>query len=1025
VNLPRLAVTKPVTSFMLLLSVMVLGGLSAARLPLAFLPTLDIPFVGVVVPYPNSNPTQVEKTIARPLEEAFATLPDVKKLRSRSTPDQCEVQMEFQWGKDLDVVRMMVREKLDQVRPSLPKEIGEVRVFSFNTNDIPIIQGRISAPGVDLAQNYDLLETRVANRIRRLPGVARVDLGGVEPRQIFVDLRLAKLAAHRVELGPLIRRLQGSNATLSLGSVSQDGRQYTARALGSLATLDELRALPVDDKGLRLADIADIRYEEPPVDFGRHLNRERAVALDVFKESTANTVETAEAVMRVIKGEISADPLLKGVSLFVWEDQAREIRAGIEGLSSSGLQGALLAVLVLYYFLRRWDSTLIVSAAIPISLLATTAVMYFADRNLNVLSMMGLMLGVGMLVDNAIVVLESIDRRHREERDPRRAALTGSSQVAMAITCSTLTSVIVFLPLIVGHKTNITIMLGEAGFTISVALLASLAVSLLLIPLLSTWILRPRKTAEPRAMLWLEEAYARTLAWTLHHKAWTFLIVVGGLVVGFLPFVLKLVETSTFSGGINRRVALNYTFADFAYKADVERKVRTVEDHLYAHRAEFMVRDVYSYYGDNNAFTTIVLNQEDLPDSVLKELRQKIRKSLPRIPGARVDFREEAEEGGSTTFFSVNLYGNDLDALTAWAETAARRLETMEGVEDVTTSARKGRREVQARLDSDRARRLGLAPKDMSDVFGFTLGGLRLSRFNAGEREVEMNVALAVEDRENLADLRQLVVTTQGGRPVRLGEVADFQVVSRAQEIERQYRKIRVAVRAAFEGKNFGPAKDKIKAAMDGLGLPPGITWSFNERIQEQDEEGKQMALNYALALALVYIVMASLFESLVQPFAILFSIPFGLAGATWLLAATGTPFNLMANMGVLILMGIVVNNGIVLLDRVNQYRAEGLAHEEAILRAGRDRLRPILMTALTTTLGLLPLALGKTGLGGWAYYYPLARTVMGGLVSSTVLTLIVLPYVSYGLEAITTAVRRVWAASAPAPASVGESLIS
>jgi HAE1 family hydrophobic/amphiphilic exporter-1 len=1013
-NLPKLAVHRPVTTFMLLVSLIVLGGISASRLPLAFLPTLDIPFVGVRVPYPNSNPTQVEKTIARPLEEAFATLPDVKRMRSFSNADACEVFMEFQWGMELDVIRMLVREKLDQARGSLPADVEDIQVFSFNTNDIPVIQARVSASGVDLSQNYDLLETRIANRIRRVPGVARVDLGGVLPREIFVDLRLAKLKEHRVDLGQLVPRLTSANTTLALGTVSADGKRYAARALGALRSLDELRTLAVNDQGLRLGDIADLRYEEPPIDFGRHLNREKAVGLDVFKESTANTVQTVEAVQKVIREEIAADPLLKGVNLFVWEDQAREIRAGIEGLSSAGLQGAGLAILVLFFFLRRWDSTLIVAAAIPLSLLATTAVMYFAGRNLNVLSMMGLMLGVGMLVDNAIVVLESIDRKHRDEPDAKKAALWGGSEVAMAITASTLTSVIVFLPLVVGQKTNITIMLGEAGFTIAVALIASLVVSLLLIPLLAGWLLRSRSPVEPPSILWLEERYVRALRWTFRHKGWTLAIVVGSLVVGFLPFGLKLVETSTFSGGVNRRLRLQYQFADFVYKSEAERKVRQVEDFLWAHKEEFLVRDLYSFFGENDAMTVIVLSQEDLSDSYLKELRKKVRQAMPPVPGTKVFFDNDSEEGGSTTYFSVRLFGNDVEGLNRWSETVAQRLEAIENVEDVMTSARRGRREIQARLDSERARRLGLAPGDMADMFGFTLGGMRLARFNAGEREVEINLALALEDRENLEDLRQLVVTNRDGRPVQLHEVADFLVVPRAQSIERENRKIRAQVRAVFEGKNFDPTRDKVAAMMDSLGLPPGITWSFNDRIQEQGEEGKQMMLNYLLALALVYIVMASLFESVAQPFAILFSIPFSLVGATWLLALTGTPFNLMANMGVLILMGIVVNNGIVLLDRVNHYRREGQGREEAILLAGRDRLRPIVMTALTTVLGLLPLALGKTGMGGWAYYYPLARTVMGGLISSTVLTLIVLPYISYGVESLSLWMARTWRAGTP-----------
>ncbi|HSB62289.1 MAG TPA: efflux RND transporter permease subunit, partial [Vicinamibacteria bacterium] len=855
-------------------------------------------------------------------------------------------------------------------------------------------------------------------RIRRVPGVARVTLGGIEPREIYVDLRIDKVKAHGVDVGRLVSRLREANATVALGRVRDEGRTYAARALGAFTSLEEIGGLAVDDKGLRLADVADIRYEEPPITFGRHLNRERAIALDVFKESTANTVATVDAVNRVIQGEIATDPLLKGVSLFVWQDQAREIRSGIEGLSSSGLMGGALAILVLYFFLRRWDSTFIVSASIPISLLATTAVMYFAGRNLNVLSMMGLMLGVGMLVDNAIVVLESIDRKHREEPDTRTAALVGASEVALAITASTLTSVIVFLPLVVGGKDDVTIFLGEAGFTISISLVCSLVVSLLLIPLLASWILKRKESVDPPAVGWLEERYARVLAWTFRHKAWTFALVAAGLVSGALPFALKLLETSTFSGGINRRIALSYDFADFTYKSESERAVSRVEDFLWSKREEFMVKDLYSFYGEGEAMTIMVLSKEDLPDEELKTLRQKVRKALPPVPGARVYFREEAEEGGSTTYFAVKLYGNDLEALDRWAEVVAGKLEAIEGVEDVNTSSRNARREIQARLDSERARKLGLAPQDMADVFAFTLGGLRLPRFNAGDREVEVNLSLALEDRQNLADLRRLVVRNAEGRPVQLGDVASFEIVPRAQTLERENRKIRVAVRASFDGKSFGPTREKISEMMNGLGLPSGTTWSFNERIQEQSEQGKTMALNLLLALLLVYVLMASLFESASQPFAILFAVPFSLVGASWFLALTGTPFNLMANMGMLILMGIVVNNGIVLLDRVNHYRRAGLGREEAMLRAGRDRLRPILMTALTTVLGLLPLALGKSGVGGWAYYYPLARTVMGGLISSTVLTLVVLPYINYGIENAANWARGVWAGSAPRPAT-------
>ncbi|HKY32446.1 MAG TPA: efflux RND transporter permease subunit [Candidatus Polarisedimenticolia bacterium] len=1014
-NLPRLAVERPVTTLMALVSVLVLGGLALARLPLAFLPTLDAPFIGVVIPYPNSNPTQIEKEITKPVEEMLSTLAGVKKLRATSTADTAEFQMEFSWGQDLDIVRMQVSEKMDQVTPALPAGIGEVQIFSFNTNDIPVVEARISAAGVDLSRHYELIETRVLNRIRRVPGVARVDINGVAPREISIDLVLDKVKEHGVDVSALIQKMRGASANMVLGQVSQDGLRYTARAIGAFDSVDSISGLVVNDRGLRLSDIAEIRYEEPPIPFGRHLDGQYAVALDVFKESTANTVDVVRAVMKVIQQDIDADPLLQGIKLFVFQDQAKEITQGIDGLKSAGAMGAAMAVVILYFFLRRLDATVIVSLSIPFSIVAACGVMYFMGKTLNILSMMGLMLGVGMLVDNAIVVLESIDRRNRTDPDPRRSALLGGRDVAMAVTSSTLTTVIVFLPLIVGSGTELTTWLGEVGLTISVSLACSLFSSLTLIPLVSAHFLKRRTAPEVSPVSWLEDRYCRALSWTLRHKVWTALIVVVGLAAGFVPFFTGLVEQGMFSATVNRRLRLAYEFSDFVYKSDAERAVNQVESYLQSNKDRFMISSVYSFYTENEAGTTMVLTREDLGDDDIKELRKTIREGLPQVPGARIFFYEDAEQGGDNTYFAVKFFGQDSTVLRALSEEAERRLETVGGIEDISTSLSRGRREIQVVVDRHKALRHGLTAQDISQVFSFTLGGLRLQRFNAGDREVETWLALRLEDRENLEDLRKLQVASAAGRPVLLGDIADFQIVRRAQEITRENRKVRVAVYATYEGKEWPKTREQIASLMNAFEMPPGYSWSWDDRILEQGEENAQMGINFLLALILVYIVMASLFESLAQPFAILFSIPFSIAGAAWMLALTGTPFNLMAQIGLLILIGIVVNNGIVLLDHMNQLRAAGLTRDQSIVQAGRDRLRAILMTATTTVVGLIPLAIGGTKVGG-IYYYPLARTVMGGLISSTVLTLLVLPYITIGVEGLAAWMRNLWRSSNPSP---------
>src|SRR2546425_85014 len=365
-SLPELSIKRPITTLMILVSVMVVGGIAMARLPLAFLPNVDIPFIGITIPYPNSNPTQIEKQITKPVEEVLATIPGVKRLGSTSTADSAEFQLEFKWGQNLDIVRMQVSEKMDQVKSSLPQGIGEIFIFSFNTSDIPVVQSRIATEGIDLSKNYDLLESRVVNRIRRVPGVARVTLDGVAPSEIFIDLILDRIKEHGVDIGTLLQRLQGATSNIVLGQVSHDGLRYTARALGAFDSLQAIEDLVVNNRGLRVKDIAEIRYEEPPIAHGRHLDGTQAVALDVFKESTANTVDVATAVMKVITQEIDQDPLLKGIKVFTFEDQAEQITSGIDGLKIAGLLGGLFAIAVLYYFLRRVLSTVHVSLSTPL-----------------------------------------------------------------------------------------------------------------------------------------------------------------------------------------------------------------------------------------------------------------------------------------------------------------------------------------------------------------------------------------------------------------------------------------------------------------------------------------------------------------------------------------------------------------------------------------------------------------------------------------------------------------------------------
>jgi HAE1 family hydrophobic/amphiphilic exporter-1 len=472
------------------------------------------------------------------------------------------------------------------------------------------------------------------------------------------------------------------------------------------------------------------------------------------------------------------------------------------------------------------------------------------------------------------------------------------------------------------------------------------------------------------------------------------------------PFMLGL-ETGMETGGRNDRLFIQYDFQDFHFKEDTEAVVTRVEDALYRHERDINFESVYSYFGENNAQTTITLSRKDMNDREAREFRKTLRSWLPRLPGVRLRFGgENAQSGGSTTSFEVSLFGDDMKTLERLSADASARLAAIANVQDVKSSSEEGREEVQVSLDRERAARYNLTPGDLAQTFGFMLSGTRLRKYRAGDKEVNVVLSLRREDVQRADDLRN--ITLGGDRSQTIGTLAGFTIVRRPKSIEREERRTRLTVRGTYEGKNFGDAQELMRKAMNDMALPAGFSWAFGQNMQDQEQQNQQMLVNMLLALALVYLVMAALFESIAHPIAILISIPFALFGAVWFDFLTGTPFGLMSQIGLLILMGIVVKNGIVLVDHVNQLRREGLSRAEAILQGGRERMRPILMTAATAILGLVPLAVGTSGVGG-AYYYPLARTVIGGLTTSTILTLVILPFIYTLVDDVAVWLKLVW----------------
>jgi len=1015
-NLPRFSLRYPVTASMILLCMVVLGAIAAPRLPLAFLPEVDFPALEISIPYPNSLPAQVEEEITRPAEEALATMSRVRRIQSQSTSSGAQINVQFDWGEDIGPLRVDAREKLDRIRDRLPRDVDLILVNGFRSTDIPVLECRVAADR-DLSRSYALLDRHVADPLRRVPGVAKVELYGVEPPQVQVDFSLDALQRHGLSAESVVTRIEAAGHNLAAGRLERAGESWPLRIVNQYRSLDELAALPVNERGLALREVATLSLREPDLEYGRHLDRARAIGLNVIKESGANTVAVARRARHTLD-EIAHDPEMRGIQVLTFTDQAEEITNSLRGLLESGVIGAILAIMVLFLFLRNVVTTLVVATAIPFSLLSAAALMYFTGRTLNILAMMGLMLAVGMLVDNAVVVLESIYRRRQDGASALRAALAGSREVLPAVVCSTMTSVIVFLPLVLGGRTEITTWLGEVGRTIIFTLGCSLYLSLTAIPLALGRLLGARGAGVPSAR-WLEALtvrYERALGWTLAHRG----LAAGSAVVFFIASIGAFipVNKSAFTGSKVEAVRMEYEFADNLNYREVEKYVSRVEDWIDVKKDSLHVRSSYSFFTHNFAFTRAYLAPGWADDEGSEKVRKLLRRGVPEMPGAKLKISGNSDEDEDASRLSINVFGDPGSRLDELAAEVRRRVSLVPGTEGVEIGGEKGSKEIMVLVDRDRASRYGLSAADVAGAVALFFRGRPLTRFRGPEGEVQVQARLAEADRTSLDRLRTMPITVAtnaiataanaGETTAPLGAVASFRTVETPQGIERQQRRSVASITADVDSKKRNDIRKAVSADLKSMHFPPGYSWSYGSAFEEENETQMEMLLNLVLALVLVYIVMAALFESFLHPFAIMFALPFAFGGVAWMCLLTGTPFNLMAQIGFLILVGIVVNNGIVLLHHVHSMREDGVPRLEALLRGGRDRLRPILMTTATTVLGLLPLALGNTYVGG-VLYYPLARTVIGGLVVSTGLTLVLVPCLYTLLEDGWNALARAW----------------
>jgi hydrophobic/amphiphilic exporter-1 (mainly G- bacteria), HAE1 family len=1013
-NLTAIALRRPVTVVMFFVCVSVIGLVGGQRLPLESLPDIEFPGLFVQLPYRNSTPEEVERRITRPVEEALATLSGVKQIRSDSGDNGAQIFLQFDWGSDLGTKGVEARDKIDALRAQLPADLERVLIQKFNASDQPMLVLRISSAGVDLANAYDMLNRNLKRRVERIEGVSRVELYGVEAKQVRVDLSADAVAAHGVDLRALAQTLAGANFALSAGDVVQSGTRYFIKPEGRFDSLEDVGAFVVNDAGLRLRDIAEIVYADPVLTYGRHLNRRYAVGLNVFKETGANLVEVSDRVKAEID-QVRALPEMQGISLVLFNDSASDVKTSLKDLVEAGLIGAVFSVIVLWLFMRDLKMTLIVALSVPLSLLMTLAAMFFLGFSINVLTLMGLMLSVGMLIDNSVVVTESIFKERAENPDATAATLDGVRKVGLAVTLGTLTTSIVFLPNIFGQQNDITVFLSHVAVTICCSLVASLLVAITLIPQLTTR-LATNGTYGRQWMNRLAARYVRLLEWTLHHPGKMVLFILAILASAAIP--MSQTKTDMFPAGDGTRLFMDYNLNGVYRLEKVEAAVNTIEAWLYENQDALEMESVYSYYDLERAQTLVYLKDPKQFERSKsgEQIMEEIRKGMPKIAIGEPSFERGRGSGGEK--LGVTVYGETHEGLQDVAADVARVLKTVGGIADVRVEQGPENWEVRVQVDRERARQRGLSSQQVAEVVAGAMRGTPLKPYRTRQGEIEMILQFRRADRLDLDTLMSLPIITPAGERVTLGTVAQLSQAEVPSMIKRKDRRISVTV--SFSAKQDVTAKDAreaVKQTLAGLQFPSGYGWAFGEAFEQEDEEMKVMMINMLLALACIYIVMAALFESVLAPTAIVTGILFSFIGVWWFFFLTGTTFSFMATIGMLVLMGIVVNNGIVLIERAHQLRDAGLSSERALIEASRDRLRPILMTAASTVLAMVPLALGSTTIGGdGPPYYPMARAVIGGLTFATVISLIVLPTLYLWIEALGFWGARQWRRAIRAP---------
>ncbi len=1015
-KIPEIAVRRKVSTAMLAMILIVLGFIAFASLGLDFFPDIEFPTVSVVTTYSGASSEDIENTITRPLEQIINTISRVKEVDSMTTEGVSVIMVEFEWGTNLDFAAQDIRDQVGLYRNFIPEEASDPLVVKFNIGQMPIIFGGITAdrPTLELKE---LIEDEVAPRLERIDGVASAQVFSMDTREILVAVDKAALESLNISFDQILMSLSMENLNLPAGRVTERHSEYLLRTLGEFKSLDDIRNTIIGTtqtgQPVYLTDVAEVRDTLKDTRLISRTQGEKAVFYFISKRSGANTVTTAQAVNREL--ERIKPTLPPDVVFYPFMDQAEMIQRVIRRTGNNALVGGILAIFFIFIFLRNWRPTVTIALAIPLSIITTFIAFYLAGYTINLLTLGGLALGIGMLVDNAVVVIENIFRHMEEGKNREEAAKRGASEVGMAITASTLTTIAVFFPMVFAQGITGKLTRGLA-LAIAFSLLASLFVALTIVPMVASVLFKAnnRQDVEKKNKRKIQFEKARNFYKNLLHKALRRRGLVLGGTLGLLALSFAIVPFlgTEFMPAMDREMIMLQVKMPVGTSLEETNRVVTMAEKLMAQQPEVETVSVQvgsqaeenpadmaggmSTTGSHEGILWVGLVPKKEREISDVEVLEKIRRNLPKLKDVKFEALDlsQAMMGGASAPIEVKIFGKEISILKEIGDNIVERIRDVEGLRDVTHSLAEGKPEYHITIDREKASRMGLKVSQVGNVIQTASLGKVATRYREGNEEIDIRVRFEEKSRDNLEDIRSIPIMTPLNTMVSLGEVASITRGEGPIRINRENQARVITVTGNIAGRDLGSVVKDIRARITDIerGLPPGYFTEFGGQFEQMQEAFIIMAAAFALATLLVYMIMASQFESFRHPFVIMFTIPLSIVGVIVALLISGRPVSLPVLIGFIILGGIAVNNGIVMVDYINQLKQRGVEKKEAILQACAVRLRPVLITALTTIMGMLPMAISVSE--GAEMRAPMAVVVVGGLVATTFLTLFIIPII-------------------------------